>query len=956
MLFRSRFPSARRFALAALAALVSLPAGFAADSVRGPRTGRWAHEVSELRPESHVIWGRLDNGFRYALRPHDGIPGQVALRFMVLTGSMDEAESERGIAHFLEHLAFRTTEHFSAERQVEFFQSLGMDPNSDINAVTRHNETVYMMECREATPTILDQMLLWIRGVADGIAFRPEEIDEERGVILSELRVRGGLMAENLEAGLPVLFKGLRFPAQGPSGTPDVIRRLQREDFIAFYRRNYRADQMILVAVGDFDPPTFEQMVRDHFASLARPTTPLPARNEGELDMSRSLRAGVFRISNVGSAHGTVGYTSPAPDRPDSRQARIDLLRREFAFDVFSHRVAKAVGGSASLNLMFGYYLATVEAMIDPENWAHDLNVLDDLVRFTVQRGFEQREIDMIKRRYVAQTEFLLEHRTSMDPAELADRLVESISRHQVFVGLETELKWQREWLANLNRREINEAFAACWDLDRMAFLVAGDVEIEGGAGEVVKKIEDARRSGLRNFRPETRRVAEFKLPSWGKPGEVVERREVPELGATLLRFNNNVHLNFIPTRASPGIVHILARFGTGLLEMPEDQPALKEVGVQTVLSAGTTHFTSEHLAEIIEDHVFGIGFDLDENDAFAFRAAAAPDKIEVPLAIMTDFMKRPIFGTFTHREEKIKAVVSNLLGGGGMGDGERQLQNYLFRGDPRFTWVTDAKDYLGLSTRDVRSWLEEPLTRGYLEVTIVGDTTEEAVTQAVARTLGELPRRAERKTLFLPPKPVRISAPPGFRRIEFVGEQHIGQAAGIWPIEEKITVRDQGALLVLTKVLEQHVYREIRSRLGLAYSPSVGLQRFSGFQEFALIHAQVDCDPAEASRVAKLLEDIAVHLATGGLTESEFTGARGTLSSQIRSAIDEPGFLINMIRRAQENPESLEGAIKLKQGLIDEITHEEVNAWAKRILTHENSRTAAIVPKPFIGIFQTGQ
>src|SRR5205085_11753215 len=82
----------------------------------GPRAGKRAHETPKsIPPDSHVIWGRLDNGFRDALLPHNGVPGRVALQLNVLSGSLDERPDELGIAHYIEHLAFGGSKNFKAE-------------------------------------------------------------------------------------------------------------------------------------------------------------------------------------------------------------------------------------------------------------------------------------------------------------------------------------------------------------------------------------------------------------------------------------------------------------------------------------------------------------------------------------------------------------------------------------------------------------------------------------------------------------------------------------------------------------------------------------------------------------------------------------------------------------------------------------------------------------------------
>ena len=263
--------------------------------------------------------------------------------------------------------------------------------------------------------------------------------------------------------------------------------------------------------------------------------------------------------------------------------------------------------------------------------------------------------------------------------------------------------------------------------------------------------------------------------------------------------------------------------------------------------------------------------------------------------------------------------------------------------------------DYIGLSMIDVQDWLKDPMERGYVEATIVGDVPESDVEHLVGRTLGSLRSRAESKSTLFPPKPLHMSAPAGYQRIEFVGEQNMGLVIGTWPVQGELTIRDRAALNIVAKVLEKRMWRQIRESLGLAYSPQAQFSSFSGFPGFATIQSMLDCSPDDATRIAHLLENIGDELAADGITQDEFIGARGIISRHLHQAFNENDFLLEMLMRAQERPESVDEALMLKQGLMDEVTIDDVNAWAKKVLGKSNSRTAAIVPKPFIGIFQSG-
>jgi len=251
---------------------------------------------------------------------------------------------------------------------------------------------------------------------------------------------------------------------------------------------------------------------------------------------------------------------------------------------------------------------------------------------------------------------------------------------------------------------------------------------------------------------------------------------------------------------------------------------------------------------------------------------------------------------------------------------------------------------------------MEPSLSRGYIEATIVGDLPEEDAVRSVSKTLGALKPRAETKSTLKPPGPVEVTAAPGFTRIEFVGEQNVGLVVGTWPVMSKLTVRDQASLELLAKILELRVRTEVRENLGLAYSPSAEFRPYDGFADFALLQTQIDCAPNDTSKVAPLIEKIGAELAQRGVQNGEFIGARGILKGQLRGAFRENSFLVNVLMRAQERPEETEQIVALQGGLMDTISLDEVNKWAKQILVAKNCRTAAIVPKAFVGLFEGGK
>lgn len=939
----------------ALAAAALLPAQ---TKPTGPRSGRWAHEDSALPPDPAVHWGRLDNGFRYAVLPHRGVPGRVAMKLLILTGSVDEKPAELGIAHFIEHMSFHGTRQMDEPGMLSLFRRAGLEYGSDVNAATTFDFTAYSLDFRDAAPGLLGDGVRWFRGVADGVLFDPADIDRERRVIFAEKRNRDSLADRQMMASFPVVFRGLRFANQIPIGTDRTLQALRRDHFLEFYRRGYRPDLMVFLAVGDFDPSAMEALVHTHFSQIPRPATPIPARDEGRADL-RSLRAGVFRIPGVGSVETSVASVAPEPARPDSRETRTEGQRRQFVMGLFNERLGYMLPNFAAHEASYGSIMrhtsASASVRVAGEDWSDGLLGVDLAIRETLRRGFEAAEIEPLRQRQLTLATHMAEQVPVMDPVDLAGDLLDAITNHTVYLGPATDYAWMREWLQKLTLAEVNQTFRSLWAPEAFAFHIGGETPLQLTPAEVLKAVQKHRSGELPYLLPAPPRDIVFRLQKPGPISPEAEVRDAPELDARLIRFSNNVRLNLISNREEPGIVRVLVRVGGGLLTLPGRQPALKEFGLNTLLGSGTIYYQTDQLAQIIERRFLDFSFDVADHDAFAFRGTLGAENLETFLGLVTEIIRRPKFNPYAHKDERARAFLGRMSGNSGFGQGMREMDDYLFRGDARFMSGT-ALDYIALGVADVKRWMEEPLTAGYVEATIVGDIPEATARALAARTLGTLAPRPAEKTFADAPAPVEMTAPAGYHRIEFVGEMNVAMVLGNWPVTGQLDARAQAALQLLTKVVELRVRGEVRENLGLSYGPSASFQPFGGFENFALLRATVDCTPRDAERIGQAVADTADRLAREGVSEEEFAGARGILRGQLRRAFHDNEFLVNSLKRVQEKPTRLADLAALKDGLLDQVTREEVNTWAAQILPATNARTVALVPKAFVGLFDTAK
>ncbi|MDA8969559.1 insulinase family protein, partial [Akkermansiaceae bacterium] len=227
-----------------------------------------AGEGSDLKPDAKAIFGSMDNGFRYIIYPNSEPPSKFSVRLHIGAGSLMEADNQRGVAHFLEHMVFNGSKNFTPAELIPRMQRLGIQFGAHANAYTSFDETVYMLDLPNMDEKTVDLTFTVMRDFADGALLTEEEIDSERGVIISEKTSRDSVGYRMMLKQFEYLIPGSRLMKRVPIGTEEVIRTAPRERFTDFYTRYYTPKRMTFVVVGDFDSKEIERRIRETFISM----------------------------------------------------------------------------------------------------------------------------------------------------------------------------------------------------------------------------------------------------------------------------------------------------------------------------------------------------------------------------------------------------------------------------------------------------------------------------------------------------------------------------------------------------------------------------------------------------------------------------------------------------------------------------------------------------------------
>ena len=213
--------------------------------------------------------GKLDNGLTYYVM-HNQFPKEKAsLRLIVNVGSIYETEEERGLAHFVEHMVFRGSEHFSDWEIIRYLESIGAEFGADTNACTSFEETVYMLQVPLEKEESLKKAILILSDFAGRATFQEELIEKERTVVMDEFHLSQKQSTARLYNQVYAeFFKNSAYHNRMPIGIKEVILHCDPNTIRNFYKKWYRPNRMAVVAVGDFDVESVEEQIKECFGDL----------------------------------------------------------------------------------------------------------------------------------------------------------------------------------------------------------------------------------------------------------------------------------------------------------------------------------------------------------------------------------------------------------------------------------------------------------------------------------------------------------------------------------------------------------------------------------------------------------------------------------------------------------------------------------------------------------------
>ena len=913
-------------------------------------TRAWLYEGSDIPRDPAWQFGTLPNGLRYAVRRNGVPPGQVSIRVRIDAGSLHERDSERGFAHFLEHLSFRASKYVPDGEAKRVWQNFGASFGSDTNASTGPVSTTYKLDLPSATTERLDQSLKILSGMMAAPVLDDKTIAAERPVVLSEQREQPGPQVRFSDLRNGVFFAGQPLAERSPIGSIKTLEAATAASVRAFHERWYRPTRTVVVIAGDMDPAVFGQLIAKNFAGW-QGVGPNPADPDfGKPDPAKPVTGALVEP-------GLPSVVQLGVVRPWTFNADTVIFNQKRLVDVLAARlISRRLETRARAG---GSY---IQANVGLDDVARSANITQVTV-VPVGNNWEAALKDV--RAVIADAQASPPSQAEVD-REYAD--FDTIMRNEADTArVAAGAKLAEDMTDALDIRETTTTAAASYEILKdarakgmftPATLLASTKRLFEGAATravVVTPVAEADAGtklaaaltapvSTAGFTRRAQAAVSFDaLPALGAPGKVVSRTPLKDLEMEQVQFANGVRLLLFPTTSETGRVYVRARFGGGYNALPAKRPSPIWAGEIALVSSGIGKLDQGDLDQLSAGRVIGLDFDIDD-DAFSFNALTSPGDLSDQLRLMAAKLARP--GWDPAPVARAKSVkIAGYAGQDASPTGvlSRDLEGLLHDNDPR--WATPSLAQVqGLTPQAFRQLWEPALASGPIEVSVFGDIKADAAIAAVAASFGALPPRPATKAVAPPIRfPAHTATPV---RLTHTGPENQAVAVIAWPTGGGIEgIADSRRLDVLAQVFGDRLFERLRQTAGASYSPSVSSQWPVGAPSGGRLMAIGQVTPDKTAYFFQLAREIAADLVQNPIPGDELQRIMRPMAQYIVRASSGNQFWLQQMGGASFDPRRVDATRTLAQDFVS-ITPEQLQAVAVKYLRPDKDWALEVVPR----------
>lgn len=820
-----------------------------------------------------VTSGTLANGMEYLIHRNGRPGGQAQLRLVVEVGSVDEDPADAGIAHFLEHMMFNGTEDFPRNEIVRVLESFGSTFGPDINAYTSFDETVYELELPSDVESLrqgFDVLFQW----AGRATLESADVIGERGVVREEMRRSLEPLSGRIGAQVrSVIFAGTPYLGMEPIGQPDVVENMSAAQLEAFYERWYRPDLMTLVAVGDFNPSTIEQLIIETFVDPAA-TEPL---ERGEVESAGPLPEPVFETITDAEIERTeveiiwrlgdeLPSTTPAGVRSDFvTSIALSLLSDRLFEGVQSGN--SLIGASANGNdFTPGSQIVSMSGQVAVDEVEDALVVMLTEIEQARQYGFTQVELDRVLSAIGAGVEQSYAARNTRQDDDIAAELVGYALGSTVLVDPDEERQALSAILESITLADLQRILFDVLETDPYVLVTApaSDEALIPTPEELSDRYYSVVGMTVEPRGQESSDLTELIAPM--EPVAIIDERRISQLDATVVTYENGAQLAYKTTNISENVVIFGGSSLGGFFAVDGPEVPLLQRTSRLVGGSGYETIDIIELEQYLSGVIANAGTAVSRSEETVGGESSTTD-IETLFQLVHLEMTEPIISDLRLRQftEQWGPVVANPAVRPTVA-ADLELWRLRYGDSPWFRFIPNQADLDGLDPDlQLDAYRERFANAGDFIFVVVGDFDEAELRDLGARYLGTLPDDGVREQGIdrdpgVPEENLQATVKAG------LGDQ--GQVRINWESPYPFTLEADVTAQVLEVIVDARLRDLIREELSASYSPRATVSVLAEPKSWVDSIIEVESDPDRVEEVSQVVREELDRIRAGDIDE----------------------------------------------------------------------------------------
>ena len=808
-----------------------------------------------------VKLGKLDNGLTYYIHKNRQPAKRLELRLVVKAGSILEDDDQLGLAHYTEHMAFNGSTHFKKHELVSYLQSIGLKFGGDLNAYTGFDETVYILPIPTDKRENIEKAFLVLEDWAQGISFKDNDIESERGIILEEFRLGRGVEDRVNKVVLPKTFGGSLYAKHLPIGTEASLKSFQFDALKRFYKDWYRPDLMAVIVVGDIDIADAENLIKEHLGKLRNPPNPrprkyisIPARNTEEAVI----------VTDKEAVYNIVQVLYPITEQPIVRT--VSDYRNKLTEDLFGAMLGQRIreltqqsnppfiGGVSGLAPMIPSYRAfNILAILGRGGVEPAVQALISENQRIRKFGFQAAELERQKKAMLRGLEQFGSERETTNSATYAAEYIRNFLVNESIPGIDAELRYAQELLPTISLADVNGFARDVIPAGGPKLVVYAGNEKESNTPTISELLSAASRAETLPLvaKTESQLPANLmeKLPT---PGTLISETRNAELGTTEWILSNGVKVILKPTDFKNDDIRMAARRPGGQSLYGLEDKFNAHYASDIVDAMGLASYSPIDLEKILAGKDVSVSTRLNSFSEAIYANSGVGD-LETMLQIVHLKFTDP------RRDEGLyQSAITRLQ------DGSRNavarpeavlddaVRKTLFGEHPRLWLTPRPQDFDSVSLERILTIYRDRFAsaKGFTFI-FVGSVTRGSALPLVLKYLASLPTsyiEAEYNDVGIHPvkgvwsrKVYAGVEPKSIVSVQFAGDSQYSED-------------DPLRLQALIEVLNLRIMDELREKQSLIYGASVNGDLYFAPSNYYQLGFQLPCAPENVEKVATAL------------------------------------------------------------------------------------------------------